>query len=125
MSETPAIDPAALRIVAGHLVQATDDDTLWPLMTVTELAELIRSGPPALPEPDRWIPDGDGHRIPRWDAPGVTAWTGGVDAPNDGYREDLDNVERTALAILSAVRYARRFTTDSPVQSSERSPLWT
>ena len=40
-----AIDPTSLRIFAGYLVQETDDGnygcTLWPLMTVDELASLI------------------------------------------------------------------------------------
>jgi len=59
VSDPPAIDPAALRIVAGHLVEATGECDcgggldvglshkpgcgLSPLMTVAELAELVRS----------------------------------------------------------------------------------
>ena len=139
MSEKPAIDPAALRIVNGHLVEAHGECDcgggldvglshkpccgLSRLMTVTELAELVEHGAPVLPEPDYWIPDGKGHQIPQWDVPGdiVVARAGGV----EGYEGDLASAERRTLAVLAAIRYARRFTTDSPMQSNERSPLWT
>ena len=129
MSESPAIDPAALRIFNGYVVEATDECScggtnfvdgfhhepgcgLFQLMTVTELAELIQQGAPVLPEPDRWIPDGEGHFTPLWDTHDdeVIAGCGAViEGAFRGYREDLDNVEHTALAILSAVRYARRY----------------
>jgi len=127
---TPAIDPARLVIAYGYLAEVTGGCTcggtdvgigfeheqgcgLELVMPLTDLVELIQQGAPALPEPDRWIPDSDGHQIPQWDTPYdiFTAWTGGVEVFG-GYREDLNDVERTALAVLSAVRYARRYTAE-------------
>jgi len=115
VSDPPVIDPAVLKIFGGWLVQENGDGyyggTLSLLMTVTELAELIQQGAPVLPEPDRWDPDGEGHFTPLWDTHDVVVAGGGavIEGAFRGYREDLDNVERTALAILSAVRYARRY----------------
>jgi len=63
------------------------------------------------PEPDRWVPDGDGCVQPQWDMPTdtVTAWAGGISTAIFGYREDLNDVERQAHAMLAAVGYAREF----------------
>ena len=80
------------------------------------LREWARDGyePPwdvLLHAPDRWVSDGDGCVQPQWDIPTdtVTAWAGGISTAIFGYREDLDEVERQAYAMLAAVGYARRF----------------
>jgi hypothetical protein len=67
------------------------------------------------PEPDRWVPDDDGCTHPQWDMPTdtVTARTGGISTDVFGYREDLDEVERQAHAMLAAVGYARRFAAEA------------
>ncbi len=77
--------------------------------------ELPRDVLLSAPEPDRWVPDDDGCTHPQWDMPTgtVTAWTGGISTSIFGYREDLDDVERQAYAMLAAVGYARQFTAEA------------
>jgi len=121
MSETPAIDPTRLVVAYGYLAVATGGCTcggtigigfeheqgcgLELVMPLTELAELIQQGAPVLPEPDRWIPDGEGHFTPLWDTHDVVVAGGGavIEGAFRGYREDLDNV---AVYVPTLVRSA-------------------
>ena len=70
--------------------------------------------PAALPEPDRWIGRAYGRAgealAPAWDndVQNVIAWPDGVEAIPGGFAAHLDDLERYALAIIAAVRYARR-----------------
>lgn len=54
----------------------------------------------------------DGDTVtPYWETFGygtLTAWTGAVDVDGD-YREDLDEMETEALAMLAAVTAAKRY----------------
>jgi len=85
------------------------------------VAELQRLS--ALPEPDRWVSPTEGQGedalAPMWDSDvaNVIAWAGGVEVRPGGFRDDLDDLEHYALAIMAAVRYARRFAARSPSQS--------
>jgi hypothetical protein len=76
----------------------------------------------ALPEPDRWESDGDGCVQPQWDMPTdtVTAWAGGISTAIFGYREDLDDVERQAYAMLAAVGYAREFAAKAAERTEQK-----
>jgi len=70
--------------------------------------------PTALPEPDRWLGRAYGRTgealAPAWDndVQNVIAWPDGVEAIPGGFAAHLDDLESYALAILAAVRYARR-----------------
>ena len=85
------------------------------------VAELQRLS--ALPEPDRWVSATDRRHgdalAPMWDSDvaNVIAWADGVEVRPGGFRDDLDDLEHYALAIMAAVRYARRFAARSPSQS--------
>lgn len=97
---------AARDAARGELLRAWVDDG-YELPT-----DLMSDGP----EPDRWVPDDDGCAHPEWDMPTETvcAWTGGISTDIFGYREDLDDVERQARAMLAAVAHARRFVKPGP-----------
>jgi len=74
------------------------------------------------PNPDRWVSDGDGCVQPQWDMPTdtVTAWAGGISTAIFGYREDLDDVERQAYAMLAAVGYAREFAAKAAERTEQK-----
>ena len=83
--------------------------------------ELPLDVPLYAPEPDRWVPDGDGCVQPQWDMPTdtVTAWAGGLSTAIFGYREDLDDVESQAYAMLAAVGYARQFAAEAAERAEQ------
>ena len=70
----------------------------------------------ATPEPDRWIITTNDVLVPVWnsDIQNVIAWPGGIDAIPGGITDCPDDLERYALAIMAAVRYARRSAAGSP-----------
>ncbi len=80
------------------------------------VAELQRVS--AFPEPDRWVSATDGRGedalAPAWDSDveNVIAWTDGVEVRPGGFCDNLDDLEHYALAIMAAVRYARRSTAE-------------
>ena len=101
------VPPETVAVAVGALLEVSGSrERAYRLAYTLFDAQLLRA-----PEPDRWVPDGDGCTQPQWDMPTgtVTAWTGGISTGIFGYREDLDEVERQAHAMLAAVGYAREF----------------